>query len=107
MILYQLYINVIYSSLLLDSRTVQQANMADTEQSVPETIKEGTARHNSNLWGSEHARGKATPQLLWVVSMQSPAKNKARPQITRYLKQCLKKIGRVRPGLFKEIRYIP
>jgi len=33
-ILYQIYI-VIYSSLLLDTSTVQQANMANTEQSVP------------------------------------------------------------------------
>jgi len=35
MTLYQIYINIFYSSLLLDTRKVQQENMADTEQSVP------------------------------------------------------------------------
>jgi len=35
MTFYQIYINAIYSSPLLDIRTVQQANIADTEQSVP------------------------------------------------------------------------
>jgi len=33
-VLYQIYINVIYSSFLLDTTTVQQANMFNTEQSV-------------------------------------------------------------------------